>query len=144
MAQGVSACCPHCDWGRSAMLEALGDQWTSHCTVNTHSWACYQSVNTYLLMQYTFSHTVQAGTSGHSFSFFVTFTHLDFPGCECRNIPLNRWFQFNSRPLYLFTLRWGDICYRLFSFCHSHCHWCHIKLTVFMLHPTALYRLCQL
>lgn len=63
----------------------------------------------------------------------ATFVHLHFLGCEWRNLTLDRWFQFNSHPLDLFTLHQGEICYRLFSPCHSNCHWCHVKWTVFIL-----------
>lgn len=64
------------------------------------------------------THALCKQTSGQSF-LVVTFAHLNFLRCEWRNLTLDRWFQFNSHPLNLFTPHWGEICYRLFSPCHS-------------------------
>lgn len=53
MAQGLPTCCPDCDCWKSAMLEALRDQWTYNRTVNIHSWACCVSVNTHVYREHT-------------------------------------------------------------------------------------------
>lgn len=121
-AQGLPSCCPHRHQCRSAMLEALRDRLACCCTVNIHSWVCYLSVNMHSYA--TYLHTDQWSFP----ELVVTFPH--FLGCEWRNITLDMWFQFNSHPLDLFTPHRGEICYRLFSPCHSSCHWCHIKWTV--------------
>lgn len=70
MAQGLPACCPYRDCWRSATLEALRDQWTCHCTVNIHSWACCLFVNTHVFIRYTVCAQphMQTETNGHSLS----------------------------------------------------------------------------
>lgn len=73
----------------------------------------------------------------------ITLVLLCLPGCEWRNLSPDRWFQFNSHPLNLFTIHQGEISYRLCFLCQFNHHWCHIKNDLFVLFRAALFRSSQ-